>query len=151
MEKKNPIEEAKRYVENAKTILKEKAIKDGDYYTDSKYVKMAGHTLWTGCLIALDYALGIQRKKCQRRDIDDYKEAAAKRNKKLLTMIISGYNTMHLYMSYDGDKAYGVSKSSVDTANNIIAWCEANAPKPVALSGTKTAARKRTTKRIKKA
>lgn len=44
MEQKNPIDEARRYYDNAKTILKEKAVKDGDYYTDSKYVKMAGDT-----------------------------------------------------------------------------------------------------------
>ena len=44
MEHTNQILEARRYVANAKTILKEKAVKDGDYYTDSKYIKMAGHT-----------------------------------------------------------------------------------------------------------
>lgn len=31
MEKKDPIEEAKRYLQNAKDILKEKAGKDGEY------------------------------------------------------------------------------------------------------------------------
>ena len=92
-------------------------------------------------MFGTDYELGkVKIKKGQRRDIDDYKIAAAKRNRKLLTMLIAGYNTMHLYMSYDGDKSYGVSKSGVDTANDIIDWCEANAPKT--LSGTKRMARK---------
>jgi hypothetical protein len=44
MELKNPIQEAKRYLANAKEILSEKAGKDGNYYSDSKYVKMAGNT-----------------------------------------------------------------------------------------------------------
>jgi len=35
---KHPIQEAERYLENAKTILSEKAEKEGDYYSDSKYV-----------------------------------------------------------------------------------------------------------------
>jgi len=36
MEIQNPILEAKRYLDNAKQILSEKAGKDGDYYSDSK-------------------------------------------------------------------------------------------------------------------
>ena len=32
---------AKRYLDNAKEILREKALKDDGYYQDSKYVKMA--------------------------------------------------------------------------------------------------------------
>ena len=127
MEKTNPIEEAKRYVANAKMILKEKAIKDGLLYQDSKYVKLAGHALWTGCLLALQYALKIEQKKGHRLDIKDFKEAASKRNKKLLAYVTSGYNIMHLSMSYDGEKSYGVSKSGVDIANEIIKWCENNA------------------------
>ena len=44
-ELKNPIKEAERYLQNAKQILSEKAEKDGNYYNDSKYVKMAGNLL----------------------------------------------------------------------------------------------------------
>ncbi|WP_448529646.1 DUF5618 family protein [Raineya sp.] len=51
---KNPIEEAKRYVANAKAILAEKAKIEGKYYNDPKYVRMAGNTLWNGVLIALE-------------------------------------------------------------------------------------------------
>ena len=127
MEHTNQIQEARRYVANAKTILKEKAVKDGNYYTDSKYVKMAGHTLWTGCLVALNYALKLQRPKEGRLDIKDYQNAASKRSKKLLVMLNSGYNTMHLYMGYDGDKTYSLCKGAIDTANDIINWCETNA------------------------
>jgi len=41
---KHPIREAERYLQNARQILSEKAEKDGDYYNDIKYVKMAGNT-----------------------------------------------------------------------------------------------------------
>ena len=139
----NPIAEARRYVANAKTILKEKAIKDGDFYTDSKYIKMAGHTLWTGCLLALTYSLQIETKKGQRLDIKDFQAAAAKRNQKLLAMLNSGYNVMHLSMSYDGEKLYTISQSGIKVANNIIDWCEANAPKPIEDAKTKVSARKK--------
>jgi hypothetical protein len=60
MKPSTPISEAKRYLANAKELLKEKAIKDGDYYTDSKYVSMAGDTAWKGVLIALEAVFGIK-------------------------------------------------------------------------------------------
>ena len=59
-ELKNPIKEAERYLANARQILSEKAEKDGNYYNDSKYVRMAGNTMWNGVLIALDAALNVK-------------------------------------------------------------------------------------------
>lgn len=47
--------EALRYVDNSKTILSEKDKKEGKFYSDKKYGKMAGNTLWNGVLIALDH------------------------------------------------------------------------------------------------
>ncbi|GHT53224.1 hypothetical protein FACS189451_04920 [Bacteroidia bacterium] len=46
----DPIKEAERYLDNARTILSEKAGKNGNYYSDSKYVKLAGHAAWCGVL-----------------------------------------------------------------------------------------------------
>ena len=56
MGQKNPILEARRYLDNAKEILRDKAIVDDCFYQNSKYVKPAGRTMWKGCTIALDYA-----------------------------------------------------------------------------------------------
>ena len=125
----NPIAEAKRYLSNAKTILKEKAIKDGIYYTDSKYTRMAGNCMWNGCLIALTYTLNLKTSRGQRLDINDFKAAATKRNKKLLSDIVEGYNIMHLFMGYDGTKDVKVIASGLERMNNIIDWCEAMRPK----------------------
>ena len=126
MEKKNPIEEARRYVANAKeAIAKAEYDQETKTYADSKYVKMAGNTLWNGCLIALDAALGIRKglKKGQRPDIDDYKAAATKRDKKLLQYIVAGYNTMHLSMGYDGNKDKKVCDAGFERAKDIIDRC----------------------------
>jgi len=57
---KHPIREAERYLQNARQILSEKAEKDGDYYNDPKYVKMAGDTAWKGVLVALDAVLHVR-------------------------------------------------------------------------------------------
>lgn len=76
MEKKDPIEEASRYIANARTLLKEhgELNTDTQCYGDAKYVRMAGDTMWKGCLIALDAAFGVKQKakKGQRVGIDDY-------------------------------------------------------------------------------
>lgn len=123
MEKKNPIEEARRYVANAAEVIK-KANYDPELkiYMDSKYVKMAGDTLWKGCLIALDAVLPVRVGK-GRPSIEKYKEAAAKRDRKLLAAIVAGYETMHLYMGYDGTRNRDVCNSGFAKANAIIDRC----------------------------
>ncbi|MBR4136425.1 MAG: DUF5618 family protein [Bacteroidales bacterium] len=84
MEKKDPIEEARRYVANAEEVIK-KAYYDPELksYTDSKYIKAAGDYLWKGCLIALDGVLHVRKGK-GRPSIEKYKEAAGKRDRTLL-------------------------------------------------------------------
>lgn len=124
MELKDPIAEAIRYQENAKKlILDNENIEDG-YYDDSKYIKMAGHAMWTGCLVALTYALNLKTK--GRKDIKDFQDAAAKRSKKLLNYVTSGYLTMHLNLGYDGDKRVSTMKEGRRLADEIIEWCRNN-------------------------
>ena len=108
IEMENPIDEARRYVSNAKDVIKN-ANYDRKFkmYMDGKYVKMAGDTLWKGCLIALDAVLNIRKGK-GRPTIEKYKEAAGKRDQKLLAYIVTGYDTMHLYMGYDGTAKHDV-------------------------------------------
>lgn len=122
-EKKNTIEEARRYVANA-----EEVIKNANYdtqlkmYMDGKYIKMAGNTLWSGCLVALDAVLEIRKGK-GRPSIEKYKEAAALRDHKLLAAIVKGYNTMHLSMGYDGNNDKKVYDAGFEAANAIIDRC----------------------------
>lgn len=119
----NPIDEARRYVSNAKDVIKN-ANYDRNFkmYMDGKYVKMAGDTLWKGCLIALDAVLNIRKGK-GRPSIEKYKEAAGKRDQKLLAYIVTGYDTMHLYMGYDGTGNKKTCDSGFDYANMIIDRC----------------------------
>ncbi len=153
MEKKDPIAEAKRYMENAKTILREKAKKNGKEYEDSKYTRMAGNCMWNGSLIALKAALGLKTKRGQRLGIDDFKDAAAKKDRKLLNNIVKGYNTMHLAMGYDGATGAGTVSDGMRYMSDIIDWCETRTAKSSkGLSGTKTVKKakpqaKRTTKK----
>jgi len=123
MEKKDPIEEARRYVANAEEVI-EKANYDPELksYTDSKYIKTAGDILWKGCLVALDALLQVRKGK-GRPSVEKYKEAAGKRDRKLLNSVNIGYDIMHLFMGYDGNKGKKVCDSGFDYANAIIDHC----------------------------
>jgi hypothetical protein len=131
MEKEDPIEEARRYVANAEEIIK-KAQYDSETksYLDSKYVKTAGDVLWKGCLVALDAVLHVRKGK-GRPSIEKYKEAAGKRDRTLLKFVNAGYDTMHLFMGYDGSKQKKVCDAGFEAANAIIDRCALLCPAPV--------------------
>ena len=119
----DPVEEARRYVANAMEIIeKSKYDPETRSYKDKKYVRIAGDTLWKGCLIALDALLQIRKGK-GRPSIEKYKEAAGKRDRKLLQFINLGYETMHLVMGYDGNKEGKVCEAGFERANAIIDHC----------------------------
>ena len=122
-EKKNPIEEARRYVDNAKeTIVKAEYDPDTRLYNDKKYIKTAGNILWSGCLVALDAVFQVREGK-GRPSVEKYKKAAAARDRKLLAFIDAGYDIMHLSMGYDGAKDKKVCDAGFDNANAIIDRC----------------------------
>ncbi|MCL2651807.1 MAG: DUF5618 family protein [Candidatus Azobacteroides sp.] len=125
-ELKHPIREAERYLQNARLILSEKAEKDGDYYNDSKYVRMAGNTAWNGVLIALDAVLNIRSnmKKGQRPDFNDYQSAIAQRDSKMPRILLNAYELLHKSLGYDGITRYKVVQDSLDQANIIISWAD---------------------------
>lgn len=116
------IQEAKRYVDNAREILRDKARKEDGYYQDTKYVKMAGHTAYAGVLLALDEFLGKKGK--GRKDVSWYKEHLAKLDKKLLTSFVGAYDILHLSMSYDGNPVASVATAGLQEADTIINWVE---------------------------
>ncbi len=125
-EKDNPITEAKRYLENARKFLSEKAGKEDDFYTDKKYVRIAGNTAWNGVLIALNAGLSIEKhiSKDSRPSIDTYKMAARKEGHRLVNLINEGYNHLHLFMGYDGTLSVAAVQTGMKYAQEIIDWCE---------------------------
>ena len=59
------------------------------------------------------------------------KAAVAKRDKKLLNSVSIGYETMHLYMGYDGNRSKKVCDAGFELANDIIDHCATMMPKTV--------------------
>jgi len=123
---KHPIREAERYLQNARQILTEKAEKDGDYYKDSKYVKMAGNTAWNGVLVALDAVLHVRDnlKKGQRPDFNDYQEAISKVDSKMTRPLLGAYESLHKALGYDGNPRYKIVQDSLDQAKLILDWAD---------------------------
>jgi hypothetical protein len=115
------LQEARRYLNNAKEILREKARKEGDHYQDKKYVRLAGHAAYSGVLIALDGLLG---KKKGRKSVEWYQENLRKVDRKALDTFNSIYEILHLYMAYDGVKNVNVSKEGLREAEVLIDWIE---------------------------
>jgi hypothetical protein len=118
----NHITEANRYLDNAKDILSIKAMKEDGYYQDAKYVKMAGHTAYSGVLVALNGVLGKKSK--GRKTVDWYKEELSKLDRKILNVFVSAYDTLHLAMSYDGNPNAKVSKAGLEDAERIVEWAK---------------------------
>lgn len=131
MKKKNPIEEARRYVDNARKVLREntKIDPETESYEDPKYVRAAGSYLWHGVLIALDAVFHVREDRRTRVHINDYLEAVGKRDRKLLDYVDNGYMVMHLYMNYDGIQNKDVCQTGFRLANTIIDRCEVMLPK----------------------
>lgn len=125
MEKKDPVEEARRYVDNAKQLLLDNGELDTETrsYTDRKYVRMAGDTLWKGVLVVLDAVFHVRKDRRTRVHIEDYREAIGKRDKKLLQFVNNAYELLHLVMGYDGVQDKDTCDSGFRVANTIIDRC----------------------------
>ena len=123
-ELKHQIREAERYLANAKQILSEKAGKKGNLYSDKKYVRMAGHTAWSGVLVALDAVTDVRKnaKKNARVDIKDYQNAVAKKDKKIPKLLQATYDTLHLSLGYDGNLSFGVARDGLKNGQMMIDW-----------------------------
>lgn len=128
----NPIGEARRYVDNAKDTLRDSGRFNADTgrYEDPKYVKAAGHYLWSGILIALEAVFHVEEEKKKRKgqdnrvSVDDYTVVVAKRDRKLLGWIVDGYQIMHLSMGYDGIQDKNICLRGFQLATEIIDKCE---------------------------
>jgi hypothetical protein len=114
--------EAIRYMDNAKEYLKN-AKKEGGYYHDTKYVKTACATAYSGLLVALDGFLqlrNIKPKGKDRKSIEYYQSNMSKIDKKMLDNLNNAYKVLHLWGYYDGIEDAVILKRGFDEAYKII-------------------------------
>jgi hypothetical protein len=125
--KLEPYAEALRYMSNAEEIL-QKTRKEDNFYLDKKYVSIACGAAYKGVLHALDAWLEIngrpiptKRDKTKRhRSIDMYRAEAAKIDGRMLKLLNSVYNVLHLAGYYDEEQKVDVIRSGFDSAYEII-------------------------------
>ena len=125
--------EALRFMDNAKDCLK-KAQKDGNYYRDTKYVKMACGTAYSGVLTGLDGYLaikGVRPDKKVRKTIEYYQYNLGKLDRKMLDHLICAYQILHLSGYYDGTQSVNVVKEGFEEAKTLI-----DKIKPASLNGS---------------
>jgi hypothetical protein len=117
----NPYKEAMQYIENAEDILKS-AGRDGKYYLDNKYVKIACGAAYSGILVALDGLFDIKKlpKRRGRKAIDFYQNNLAKIDKKLLKELNNAYAVLHLDGYYGGITYIKTIESGFENAISII-------------------------------
>ena len=73
--------------------------------------------------MALDAVFDVRADRRTRVNIDAYKDAVGKRDRKLLGWVCDGYDVMHLSMNYDGVQSKPVCDDGFRLANNIIDRC----------------------------
>lgn len=73
--------EARRHIDNANGFLRNNAHKEDGLYRDRKYVKIAGHTAYTGILLALNEILILERKKT-RKSVEWYQQELSRLDKR---------------------------------------------------------------------
>ena len=126
--------EALRYMENAKECLQKTSI-EYNRYRDSKYVKMACGTAYSGVLVALDgfFTLkGINKPtRSERKSIEYYQKNLGKIDRKMLGILNDTYQILHLSGYYDGIQNVEVVKVGFKNANALIEKI-----KPKELNGT---------------
>ena len=115
--------DAMRYMDNAKDCLL-KAKKEGKFYNDQKYVRMACGTAYNGVLVALDgffMLKGVEMPKGKaRKSIEFYHNNLGKLDRKMLNYLNSAYEILHLWGYYDGITKADVVKSGFDDAYTLI-------------------------------
>lgn len=114
--------EAMRYIANAKNYLQQAGI-DRNVYKDSKYVRTASGTAYSGVLIALEALAKINKfpfpKGDKRKSIEFYRDILSY-NDKLQKYLDIVYKNLHLSGYYDGNLDSVVIKSGIKYAKELI-------------------------------
>ncbi|TLV00046.1 DUF5618 family protein [Dyadobacter luticola] len=117
------VSEARRHIDNAKDFLSNNAKKQDGLYQDKKYVKIAGHTAYTGILLVLNEVLGEKNKKTPK-SVEWYQHELSRIDKSLLAKFTTAYELLHINMGYQGSRSAKIASVGIQTAEQIINWVE---------------------------
>lgn len=117
------VTEARRHIDNAKDFLSNNARKQDELYQDKKYVKIAGHTAYTGILLVLNELLGEKNRKTPK-SVEWYQYELSRVDKSLLSNFTMAYQILHIDMGYQGSKSAELASIGLQKAEKIIDWVE---------------------------
>jgi hypothetical protein len=117
------VSEARRHLDNAREFLSNHANKQDGLYQDKKYVKIAGHTAYTGILLALNEFLGEKNKKTPK-SAEWYQYELSRLDKTLLSKFTTAYQILHIDMGSQGSKSAQLASLGLKEAEKIVAWVE---------------------------
>lgn len=116
------LEKARQRFENARTILREKANLDDDYYLEKKYVKMAGREAYAGMLLALDKFINVRTS--GRRDVYWYEEHLSCAERKVQDTFDSAYRVLYVAMGRKGIGNAEMAEIGIRRAEQVVDWIE---------------------------
>lgn len=117
------VTEARRHIDNAKNFLSNNAKKQDGLYQDKKYVKIAGHTAYTGILLVLNELLGEKSRKTPK-SVEWYQYELSRVDKSLLSHFTTAYQLLHIDMGYQGTQSAKIATVGLESAEKIIDWVE---------------------------
>lgn len=122
--KEEAINEAKRFLKNAKEILSKTEIEYGKIYKDPKATREAAGIAYLAALLAIDGYLiskGTPKDKLPT-SIDGYMDAIRKipRNGKLMANLITAYQNLHVFAYYRGGVGVEMIKEGIKSVEEII-------------------------------
>jgi hypothetical protein len=117
------ISEARRYIDNARDFLSNNAKNNDGLYQHKKYVKIAGHTAYTGILLALNELLGEKNKRTPK-SVEWYEQELSSISKSLLANFVTAHQILQVGMGYCGSRSYKLASVGLKHADKIINWVE---------------------------
>ncbi|GHV61131.1 hypothetical protein FACS1894195_1170 [Bacteroidia bacterium] len=133
--KMEPYAEAMRYMRNAEDTL-QKTRKEDNRYLDPKYVSSACGIAYKGVLHAMDAWLVTKGKPMltkrdqtkKHRDINMYRAEVTKLDGRMLNLLNTVYNILHLAGYYDEEQKVDIIRSGFEDAYEIIARMKPDVP-----------------------
>ena len=110
---------AQKILIKAKRILAENAGRDGNFYNNKKYVRMAGKTAWEGVMIGLSECLKIQDKS----NLKVYQKILAQ-NPYYLKLFDNAYETLCWTLGGDGNLDVVIIEEGIRIARELINWSD---------------------------
>ena len=110
---------AQKILIKAKRILAENAGRDGNFYNNKKYVRMAGKTAWEGVMIGLSECLKIQDKS----NLKVYQKILAQ-NPYYLKLFDKAYETLCWTLGGDGNFDVAIVEEGIRVARELINWSD---------------------------